>query len=669
MRTLASAALVCIGITAGAQGFVPGRVLVKFKDATPVSSAHRLIMQVGGTTERTVRGLTTKIVAVTVGSEMAAVQALRSRAEVEYAEVDAYAQPAQVVPDDPWYAGGGGGCAQWALLKIQCPTAWSRTTGSSSVKLAIIDTGVDDIHEDLRDKIDLGYNVGANNTNTFDYAGHGTIVAGTAAAHADNTMGVASVAWGVRILPIRITEENGSAPFSNFAEGLDRARQMGAKVANISWTPMWASGTVLSAARNFRQAGGLVVVAAGNNGLQLNYNDFPELMVVGATDPNDVITSYSNYGNLVDIVAPGSTFTTGSTLGSQIYGNASGTSVATPYVSGAAALLWSMDPNLSSTQVENLLESNADDRGPTGYDIRYGWGRLNVANAVGANGTGGDVTAPVVDILSPASGGTVGGTIAVTADATDNVGVVEVRLLVDGAVVATDTTAPYSLEWNTTSWANGAHSLRVRAFDAAGNTGDDLIDVLVSNKNSDITAPTVNITAPTNNQIVSGNVGITVTATDNVGVSFVEFFVDGVWIGADTSSPFTQTWDSRIVSNGIHQIMAVAEDTSGNRSSKTINVQVNNTIPDTTPPSVFIVSPVNGQQVGNNVTVTVNATDNVGVVRCELYANGERVATSTSAPFTMRWNARRASGAQQLVVRAYDAAGNVGTSPPITVYR
>ncbi|MEO7454597.1 MAG: Ig-like domain-containing protein [Fimbriimonadales bacterium] len=671
MRTAASAALLCIGMAAIAQGHVPGRVLVKFIEGTSVSTAHAAIMQVGGTTQRTLRGLATKVVAVPVGRETSAAYVLRASGVVEYAEVDGYAQPA-AVPDDPWYANGGQGCAQWALLKIQCPAAWDITTGNSSVKLAIIDTGVDDIHEDLRDQITPGYNVASNNGNTFDYAGHGTIVAGTAAARSDNTRGVASVAWGVRIMPIRVTEENGTAPFSNFVEALDYAKNNGAKVANISWTPMWASGAVLDAARRFKQAGGLVVVAAGNNGAQINYNDFADLVVVGATDGNDVVTSYSNYGNLIDIVAPGSTFTTASTLGSQIYGNATGTSVATPYVSGAAALLFSLNPNFTPAQVEAFLESSADDRGPSGWDNRYGWGRLNVNNALlAAGGTpgGGDTTPPVVDILSPNAGATVGDTIIVLAEATDNVGVTEVRLMIDGNVVATDTTAPYQLTWDTTSWDDGEHSLRVRAVDAANNQGDDVITIVVNNKAPDITAPTVTITSPTNNASVSGNVAINATATDNVAVAFVEFFVDGVWQGADTTSPYSHTWDSQTVGNGWHTLKVVAEDTSGNRSSKEVSVNVTNTVPDTTPPTVSITSPSTGQNVNGSVNVLVSVWDNVGVVKCELYVNGQKVATSTAAPFTTKFNAKRYSGAIQLVVRAYDAANNVGVSAPITVYR
>jgi hypothetical protein len=439
---------------------------------------------------------------------------------------------------------------------------------------------------------------------------------------------------------------------------------------------MWASGSVLDAARRFRQAGGLVVVAAGNNGVQLSYSDFADLVVVGATDPSDVVTSYSNYGNLIDLVAPGSTFTTGSTLGSQIYGNASGTSVATPYVSGAAALMFSLNSNLTPTQVENYLESAADDRGPAGWDNRYGWGRLNVENALiaaggtsGGGGTGGDITPPVVDILSPSAGATLSNTIIVRSEATDNVGVTDVRLMIDGAVVGVDNAAPYEFEWDTTQWPNGTRELRVRAVDAANNQGDDVIAVNLSNKLPDTTPPTVSITSPSNGANVAGNVSINASASDAGGIAFVEFFVDGVWKAADTSAPYTHTWDSRTVSNGWHTVMVVAEDLSGNRASAQISVNVSNNVPDTTPPTVNITSPSQGQSVNGNVNVTVSVWDNVAVVRCELWVNGSLVQTNSVAPFTTKFNARRYSGAIQLVVKAFDAANNVGVSPPITVYR
>lgn len=578
VRTLASAALVCIGIAAIAQGYVPGRVLVKFREGVSVSDAHRALLNMGGTTQRALRGLSTKVVAVPVGREAFIAARLRASDIVEYAEVDGYATPAQVTPDDPWYQGGTPTGVQWPLIKIGCPIAWSITTGSASVTLAIIDTGVDETHEDLHDKITPGYNVASNNSNTMDTEGHGTIVAGTSAAHADNTLGVASVAWGVRIMPIRITESNGSAPFSNFAEALSYAKSHGAKVANISWAPMWASSTILDAAHSFRQNGGLVVVAAGNNGYQYGYSDFPDLLVVGASDGNDNYTTYSNYGNLIDVVAPGSTYST--KLGGNAYTSGWGTSVATPYVSAAAALLWSYDPNLTPTQVENLIESSSVDLGPTGFDIHFGWGRLDVSAAlIAAGGTpggggGGDLTPPVVDILSPSSGAALAGSVAVSAEASDNVGVVEVRLMIDGNVVATDSTAPYLMDWDTAGWANGSHSLRVRALDAAGNYADDVI-----------------------------------------------------------------------------------------------NVTVQNYVPDTIAPTVTITSPAPGQTIGGRTYVTVDVWDNVGVVRCELYVNGRRVASSTTAPFTMLIRSGRMGGALVLTVKAYDAAGNIGISPPVTVYR
>lgn len=673
MRALASAALMSAALTVLAQNFVPGRVLVKFREDVAVADAHRAIVGVRGTTQKTLDGLATKMVAVPLGTETSAVMALRASSLVEYAEVDGYASPASMVPNDPWYAGGvPGSCAQWGLLKINAPTGWDITTGAATIKLAIIDTGVDSNHEDMANRVISGWNVGSNNGNTMDTAGHGTVVAGTAGAHADNLKGVASVAWNVQILPIRVTNSNGSAPFSNFVSAINYAKQQGAKVANISWTPMWGSGSVLDAARNFRNAGGLVVVAAGNNGVQLNYSDFQELLVVGATDPSDVVTSYSNYGNLIDMVAPGATFTT--TLGGG-YGNASGTSVATPYVAGAAALLWSLNPDFTSSQVEAFLESSAKDLGPSGYDNRYGNGRLDLFAALVAaggepgGGPGPDIQPPVVDILSPAANATVSGSIQVLAEASDNVGVTHVQLLIDNVVVATKSSAPYSFDWDTTAYANGSHGIRVRAFDAANNYADDALNVTVENTvPQDAKPPAVGILSPTAGASVSGNVSIQAWAEDNVAVAFVEFWVDGTLISVDTTAPYSATWDSRSVPNGAHTLTAIAEDTSGNRSSDAINVVVSNVI-DTTAPTVAITSPANGARVGNNFNVSVSVWDNIGVVRSELYLNGVLVDTSTTSPFTLSCNLHGARGTFELVVKAYDAANNVGTSPPITVRR
>ncbi len=138
-------------------------------------------------------------------SERALERAFRKRAEVESAEVDLLVPPDGVTPNDPLYP------SQWHLSRIAAPDAWSTTTGSSGIIIAILDSGVDGSHPDLASKMVSGWNFYDNNANTTDVYGHGTKVAGTAAAAGNNGTGVASVAWNCLIMPVRISDTSGYA--------------------------------------------------------------------------------------------------------------------------------------------------------------------------------------------------------------------------------------------------------------------------------------------------------------------------------------------------------------------------------------------------------------------------------------------------------------------------
>jgi glucose/arabinose dehydrogenase/chitodextrinase len=190
-----------------------------------------------------------------------------------------------------------------------------------------------------------------------------------------------------------------------------------------------------------------------------------------------------------------------------------------------------------------------------------------------------DTTAPNVSLTAPANGATVSGTVNVTATASDNVGVVGVQFLLDGNNLGTeDTTAPYSVSWNTSTATNGAHVLTARARDAAGNsTTSAARNVTVAAP--DAVPPTVAITSPTNNAQVVDIVNVTADASDNVGVAGVQFLVDGVNSGVeDTTAPYVLAWDSRGVANGAHNLTARARDAAGNSTlSNAVTVNVANT--------------------------------------------------------------------------------------------
>jgi len=162
---------------------------------------------------------------------------------------------------------------------------------------------------------------------------------------------------------------------------------------------------------------------------------------------------------------------------------------------------------------------------------------------------------------------------------------------------------------------------------------------------------------------------VQVSASDNVGVASVSLSLDGNALGTDSASPYTFTWNTTTVANGMHTLTATARDAAGNITGVTVSVTVSN-FGDTTAPSISITSPTNGSTVSGNVSVNVSVADNVGVTKAELYVDGRLITAATSAPFAMKWNTRReTAGSHTLQCKAYDAAGNVGASAAVTVYK
>ena len=271
-----------------------------------------------------------------------------------------------------------------------------------------------------------------------------------------------------------------------------------------------------------------------------------------------------------------------------------------------------------------------------------------------------DTTPPTVSLTNPANGATVAGTVSVAASASDNVGVAKVEFYVDGALKGTDTTSPYGYSWDTTGSSNGSHTVLAKAYDAAGNTTSASATVTVSN--ADTTPPTVSVTSPADGSTVSGSVTVSAMASDNVGVSRVEFYVDGTLKGTASSSPYAYVWDTTAGADGTHTVLAKAYDAAGNSASSSVNVTVSNS-PDSSPPAVAITYPANGATVSRTVSVTADASDNVGVTKVEFLVDGALRATDTSAPYGFSWDTHAdGKGQHTLSAKAYDAAGNTATA-------
>jgi peptidoglycan/xylan/chitin deacetylase (PgdA/CDA1 family) len=197
-----------------------------------------------------------------------------------------------------------------------------------------------------------------------------------------------------------------------------------------------------------------------------------------------------------------------------------------------------------------------------------------------------DTTAPMVSVTAPVAG-SVSVAVNATVNATDNVGVTKVEWYLDGVLANTSTTAPFSWTWNTAMAPNASHSLLAKAYDAAGNVGTSAaVAVTVNNVTppADTTAPVVSITAPSNNATVAVAVNVTVNATDNVGVTKVEYYLDGAIANTATTTPFSWTWNTAMAPNASHTLYAKAYDAAGNvGTSSTLAVTVDNVTPPVVP--------------------------------------------------------------------------------------
>ncbi len=373
--------------------FVPGEVLVKFAPSAIAIDRSRLEGQLGATELRT---FASSAMHWRLGPNVDVLQAvatLRQDPSVEYAEPN-YILHADVTPNDPrypelWGMNNTGQTGGTPDADIDADTAWNVSTGSSSVLLAVIDTGVDYNHPDLAANMwtnpgeipgngidddgngfidDIhGWDFVNNDGDPFDDYGHGTHVSGTIGGVGNNGIGVTGVNWNVNIMAVKFLNSSGSGTTANAVLAVQYTTMMGVRLTSNSWGGGSFSQTLYDAIAAAGAANIAFVAAAGNNGANSDTSpaypaayDLPNIISVAATDHNDLLASFSNYGAVsVDLAAPGVDIL--STLPGNQYGLNSGTSMATPHVAGAYALALSVSaPGIPVAQVKNILLSSVD---------------------------------------------------------------------------------------------------------------------------------------------------------------------------------------------------------------------------------------------------------------------------------------------------------------------
>ena len=351
-------------------------LLVRFDGSASNAAVERAVAAAGGTLEQSANdaGFTK----VSAGSKPAeeVLAALAASPVVDLVEPNRI-RYAGAVPSDTLYTNQAS-----YLQAIRLPEAWDRVTGNDAMVMAIIDSGVQLSHPDLAGRLVPGYDFVNRDATPEDDFGHGTMVAGVAAASTNNGVGVAGGIWAGKIMPIKVLDSRGAANDDNIAAGIRYAVDRGADVINLSLGGPGAS-TILQNAVDYATTNDVVVIgAAGNDGdTEPHYPAACEgVVAVGAVDNFGNLASFSSRGSWISMVAPGVSITT-TTRGSN-YGQGSGTSFSSPLVAAVAFLLRAADPNATQQSIVARLMDSADDLGSPGFDNLTGVGRVNARAAL-----------------------------------------------------------------------------------------------------------------------------------------------------------------------------------------------------------------------------------------------------------------------------------------------
>jgi thermitase len=422
-----------------------------------------------------------------------------------------------LTPNDPLYSN------QYGLVNMAAPQAWDRSTGSSSIVVAVLDTGIDSDHPDLQARIDpRGYNFvgnpGEESSSPEDDHGHGTAVSGVIGAVTSNETGVAGVDWKAKILPIKVLNSQGEGPIEDIVQGIEYAIAQDVDVMNMSFGQSEPNSSLQTACEDAASGGIVSVVAAGNyNSSSKTYPaGYSSVLSVAAVDDEDKRSvwgsgSASNYGDWVGVSAPGteiwSTRKNGSYGGTDNLGN--GTSLACPFVSGLAGLVKALYPSITTAQeIMDRIKNTADDidaKNP-GYEGKLGTGRINAYRALAGI---------FAQITTPEAGAYVKGTVNIYGSASGwDFSNYVLEALQNNTLITTIETSTTSAEsallgaWNTSAY-NGEYKIKLKVYSTSASTDEAEVTIFVNN-----TTPEANISSPADGATIEGRVIISGTAKD-----------------------------------------------------------------------------------------------------------------------------------------------------------
>ncbi len=590
-----------------------------------------------------------KVVKVPAVAKDAVTKALNHNPIIDFIEEDSLVEAQEQLPDDPFFPAGlntlsmyGGA---WGWSSTRTTEAWDITMGDPSVVIAVLDTGLrSSVIPDFDGQVVTGWNLLNNTTNTDVVGDHGTRVAGVIGLAIKNGIGHAGYCPKCKVMPVVVGTDAG-AYSGTIASGIIWAADHGAKIANISWAGPSSSLSVNNAVAYARSKGVVIFAGAGNSDCDcIQYPaGTPGVIGVAGVDKKGVKSAGSNYGSWVAVGAPDGNITAWPVFdgGMPGYVQFGGTSSASPAAAAIAGLILSYNKSLSGLQVEEIIKNSTS---PVAFTLKYGQvDALAALQSMGASNTQSpsvpvNITRPQILLQTAGTGS--------TTSATSNVGLLtrspqvgQVLVRGQGSWSGSNGLSIGSIRWYRCSSNNldcalinstsGAYQVQVADTGSSikfsitiknslgSTTVESPLSQPVGGSASDTVLPTISLTYPGNGAILSGTTTLSATATDNLGVTKVEFYVDGGLVATTTtmsgSTSYSASWNTATIINGTHTISAKAYDAAGN-----VGVSTNTSIAISNLAPLAVPTGLAPTPQDKSVTLTWNANSETNLAGYEL---------------------------------------------------